>query len=279
MLLRGPNLARNFASLPKCEPLRRGSDRERALSPGKFPKVLAVEIPEPCWSIPRLGGRLVARPRFASLPRHSKRSTPAARPGRKPLATAWPVTAVGCAARHAGGHARPHFRLNPAVRYVKTLIDSGDLAMCSSHSPRLNLVRIRSPTSMRYGTRSARYQHPVRLETTSDGRQRSGMNHQRGIDDVLVPDRHTRTGIATIHFICWTLRKSQDDRGLLEKDGVTTTWPTTDRDLRQGHRPKAVLGEALASPPTGPLQLSQRRHPLPQVNSWSAAARSPALRE
>lgn len=147
----GPNLARNFSSLPHCE-LRYVADpspERRAFVHDTFPKVIAVETPDAVLDDPDVTAVIVATPAAS----HFVLAKQALEAGKhvlveKPLATS--VAEVDelerCAARHGlvvmAGHT---FVYNPAVRYVKKLIDSGELGdVRYVYSQRLNLGRIRS---------------------------------------------------------------------------------------------------------------------------------------
>jgi predicted dehydrogenase len=147
----GPNLARNFSSLPQCE-LRYVADpspARRAFVHETFPKVSAVETPEAVFDDPDVTAVIVATPAAS----HFALARQALEAGKhvlveKPLATT--VAEVDelarCAARSGlvvmVGHT---FVYNAAVRYVKKLIDAGELGdVRYVYSQRLNLGRIRS---------------------------------------------------------------------------------------------------------------------------------------
>ena len=147
----GPNLARNFSTLPNCE-LRYVADpsaERRAFVHDTFPKVIAVETPDAVLDDPDVAAVIVATPAAS----HFALARQALEAGKhvlveKPLATS--VAEVDelerCAARRGlvvmAGHT---FVYNRAVRYVKNLIDSGELGEVRYvYSQRLNLGRIRS---------------------------------------------------------------------------------------------------------------------------------------
>jgi len=147
----GPNLARNFSRLSGCE-LRYVADpssARRAFVSESFPRITAVESPDVVFQDPDVVGVVVATPaatHFALVRR-------ALQAGKhvlveKPMATS--VAEVDELAREAerrglvlmAGHT---FVYNPAVRYVKRLIDAGELGEIRYvYSQRLNLGRIRA---------------------------------------------------------------------------------------------------------------------------------------
>jgi predicted dehydrogenase len=147
----GPNLARNFASLPDCE-LRYVADpsrERRAFVHDTFPKISAVDSPKVVLDDPEVAAVVVATPAAS----HFELARQALEAGKhvlveKPLATTVAeVDELGrCAAARGrvlmAGHT---FVYNAAVRYVKKLIDSGELGdVRYVYSQRLNLGRIRS---------------------------------------------------------------------------------------------------------------------------------------
>jgi predicted dehydrogenase len=209
----GPNLARNFASLPSCE-LRYVADpsaERRAFVHETLPKAIAVETVDAILDDPDVGAVVVATPAAS----HFALAKQALEAGKhvlveKPLATS--VTEVDelqqCAARRGlivmAGHT---FVYNPAVRYVKTLIDSGDLGdIRYIYSQRLNLGRIRSDIDALWNFAP----HDVSIiqywlddhEPTAVLRQ--GMDFiQQGVDDVVFLNlTYPNKVIANIH-VSW----------------------------------------------------------------------------
>ncbi len=147
----GPNLLRNFSTLPGCE-VRYVADPSPARSAfvrDNFPRTRAVESPDLIFEDPDVAGVILATPAAT----HFSLARRALEAGKhvlveKPLATR--VAEVDELARQAGlrglvlmaGHT---FVYNPAVRYVKRLIDAGELGEVRYvYSQRLNLGRIRS---------------------------------------------------------------------------------------------------------------------------------------
>jgi predicted dehydrogenase len=147
----GPNLLRNFSALPNCEVryVVDASAERRAFVQNNFPKTTAVEFSDAAFDDPQVSAVIIATPAAT----HFALARRALEGGKhvlveKPLATT--VAEVDILARCAeqrglvvmAGHT---FIYNPAVRYVKRLIDAGELGdVRYVYSQRLNLGRIRS---------------------------------------------------------------------------------------------------------------------------------------
>jgi predicted dehydrogenase len=146
----GPNLLRNFSALPNCSVkyVADGSAERRAFVEGNFPKTKAVESTSEVLRDPEVNAVIIATPAGT----HFALAKAALEAGKhvfveKPLATK--VTEVDelarCAARGKlvvmAGHT---FIYNSAVRYVKKLVEAGELGEIRYiYSQRLNLGRIR----------------------------------------------------------------------------------------------------------------------------------------
>jgi predicted dehydrogenase len=147
----GPNLLRNFSALPGCEVryVVDESPERRAFVQRNFPRTTAVASADVAFDDREVAGIIVATPAGT----HFTLARQALEAGKhimveKPLATT--VAEVDILARYAqqrglvvmAGHT---FIYNAAVRYVKRLIDSGELGdVRYVYSQRLNLGRIRS---------------------------------------------------------------------------------------------------------------------------------------
>ena len=147
----GPNLLRNFSALPDCEVkyVVDASAERRAFVHSNFPRTTALESAERALDDPDVSAVIIATPAAT----HFALARQALECGKhvlveKPLATT--VAEVDTLARCAdqrglvvmAGHT---FIYNPAVRYVKRLIEAGDLGdVRYVYSQRLNLGRIRS---------------------------------------------------------------------------------------------------------------------------------------
>jgi predicted dehydrogenase len=147
----GPNLLRNFSVLPGAE-VRYVADpsaARRAFVRDNFPRTTPVESPDVVFEDPDVTGVIIATPAAT----HFALARRALETGKhvlveKPLATC--VAEVDELAGHASrrglvlmaGHT---FVYNAAVRYVKRLIETGELGdVRYVYSQRLNLGRIRS---------------------------------------------------------------------------------------------------------------------------------------
>jgi predicted dehydrogenase len=147
----GPNLLRNFSSLPNCKIKYAvdSSPERRAFVEANFPKTQAIDSVEQALSDPAINGIIIATPART----HFELARDTLLAGKhvfveKPLATSVAeVDELGRLADERGllvmaGHT---FVYNAAVRYVKKLLDSGELGEIRYiYSQRLNLGRIRS---------------------------------------------------------------------------------------------------------------------------------------
>jgi predicted dehydrogenase len=191
----GPNLLRNFSGLPGCtvKYVVDSSAERRAFVESNFPLSRALEQRETVLDDPSVNGIVIATPAAS----HFYLAKQALEAGKnvfveKPLATS--VDEVDELGRRAAernlvvmtGHT---FVYNSAVRYVKKLIDSGELGeLRYIYSQRLNLGRIRSDIDALWNFAP----HDISIiqywlgnpEPISVGRQ--GMAYmQEGIDDVV----------------------------------------------------------------------------------------------
>ena len=147
----GPNLLRNFSSIPKCEVkyVVDASAERRTFVARNFPKTTAAESADVVFDDPEVEAVVIATPAAT----HFALAMQALDRGKhvlveKPLATTVAeVDALAAAATRGGlvvmaGHT---FIYNAAVRYVKRLIEAGELGdVRYIYSQRLNLGRIRS---------------------------------------------------------------------------------------------------------------------------------------
>lgn len=147
----GPNLLRNFSAVPRCRVkyLVDSSQERRAFVEKNFPTTMAVAGLEQALGDPEVDGVIIATPAGS----HFELAKMALEAGKhifveKPLATR--VAEVDELAEVAGRSGRivmagHTFLYNSAVRYVKGLIDKGELGdIRYIYSQRLNLGRIRS---------------------------------------------------------------------------------------------------------------------------------------
>lgn len=191
----GPNLLRNYSALPNCHVkyvVDASADR-RAFVRSNFPRSTAVESPSVVFSDPEIDAVIIATPAGS----HFQLAREALSAGKdifveKPLATTTAeVDALAALARERGnvvmvGHT---FIYNTAVRYVKRLIDSGELGEIRYiYSQRLNLGRIRSDIDALWNFAP----HDISIIQYWLGNpapatvRRHGMDYmQSGIDDVV----------------------------------------------------------------------------------------------
>jgi len=209
----GPNLLRNFSALPGCSVkyVVDSSVERRAFVEANFPFSCAIETHQTVLEDPSVDGVVIATPAAS----HFSLAKDALNAGKhvfveKPLATK--VAEVDELSNRASkqnlvvmtGHT---FVYNSAVRYVKRLIDAGELGeLRYIYSQRLNLGRIRSDIDALWNFAP----HDISIiqywlndpEPISIGRQ--GMAYmQEGIDDVVFLNLgYTGKVIATIH-VSW----------------------------------------------------------------------------
>jgi predicted dehydrogenase len=191
----GPNLLRNFSALPNClvKYVVDASAERRAFVETNFPRTVALEYGKQVLEDPEVQAVIVATPAAT----HYDLAMQALEAGKhvfveKPLATkVSEVDELAKCAQSRGlvvmvGHT---FIYNPAVRYVKKLIEAGDLGEIRYiYSQRLNLGRIRSDIDALWNFAP----HDISIiqywlgdpEPLSVSRQ--GMAYmQEGIDDVV----------------------------------------------------------------------------------------------
>jgi predicted dehydrogenase len=209
----GPNLLRNFSVLPGCSVkyVVDSSSERRAFVESNFPLSRAIESNQTALSDPSVDGVVIATPAAS----HFSLARQVLEAGKhvfveKPLATK--VAEVDQLSKLAHkrnlivmtGHT---FVYNSAVRYVKRLIDSGELGQLRYiYSQRLNLGRIRSDIDALWNFAP----HDISIiqywlgdpEPISIGRQ--GMAYmQEGIDDVVFLNlEYPGKVIANIH-VSW----------------------------------------------------------------------------
>jgi predicted dehydrogenase len=191
----GPNLLRNFSTLPNCQVkyVVDSSPERRAFVEANFPKTLAIHSVDQALADPAVDGVVIATPAGT----HFELARGALLAGKhifveKPLATK--VTEVDELDRLArdrellvvAGHT---FIYNAAVRYVKKLLDAGELGEIRYiYSQRLNLGRIRSDIDALWNFAP----HDISIiqywlgDPTPLSVHRVGMDFiQKGIDDVV----------------------------------------------------------------------------------------------
>jgi predicted dehydrogenase len=209
----GPNLLRNFSVLPNCSVkyvVDKSADR-RVFVERYFPRTRALESAGGVLADPEIGAVVIATPAET----HFSLAKQALSAGKhvfveKPLATKASEVdelAQAAAERNLTVMAGHTFIYNAAVRYVKQLIDAGELGdIRYIYSQRLNLGRIRADIDALWNFAP----HDISIiqywlgdpEPLSVSRQ--GMAYmQEGIDDVVFLNlEYPRKIIANIH-VSW----------------------------------------------------------------------------
>ena len=209
----GPNLLRNFSALPNCRVkyVVDPSPERRAFVETNFPRTMAAETHAKVLSDPEITGVIIATPAGT----HFRLAKKALEAGKhvfveKPLATT--VAEVDELSRLAAerklvimaGHT---FIYNAAVRYVKKLLEAGELGdIRYIYSQRLNLGRIRSDIDALWNFAP----HDISIiqywlgDPAPVSVHRVGMDFiQNGIDDVVfLSIVYPRKIIANIH-VSW----------------------------------------------------------------------------
>ena len=191
----GPNLLRNLASSSRCSlthVAEKSADRRTFVS-SSYPAIKIVNDSAEIFASPEVDAVVISTPAHS----HHALAMAALSAGKhilveKPMATSvTEVEEIGRLAAEKGlvamvGHT---FLFNPAVRYLKQLMDSGDLGEIRYiYSQRLNLGRIRSDVDALWNLAP----HDISIiQYLLDNRaplaiRRIGMDFvQKGIDDVV----------------------------------------------------------------------------------------------
>src|SRR5438132_9914023 len=276
----GPNLLRNFSVLPDCSVkyvADKSADR-RAFVERNFPQTRAVESCDAVLDDPEIDAVVIATPAET----HFSLAIRVLEAGKhvfveKPLATkASEVDELGKYAAEQSlvvmaGHT---FIYNAAVRYVKQLIDAGELGEIRYiYSQRLNLGRIRADIDAPWNFAP----HDISIiqfwlgnpEPLSVSRQ--GMAYmQEGIDDVVFLNlEYPGKVIANIH-VSWLdpqkIRKMiiVGSRKMVVYDDVADTKIAV---YDKGIDRKAILGENMDFDRPGPIPFNYRTGDilLPQI--------------
>src|SRR4051812_22780399 len=191
----GPNLVRNYSAVPDCRVkyVVDASPERRRFVESNFPRSKAIETYQPVLADPEVSGVIIATPAGT----HFELAKQALLAGKhvfveKPLATkVAEVDELGRIAKERGlvvmaGHT---FIYNAAVRYIKKLIDGGELGEIRYiYSQRLNLGRIRSDIDALWNFAP----HDISIIQYWLGNSeplsvmRQGMDYmQKGVDDVV----------------------------------------------------------------------------------------------
>ena len=276
----GPNLLRNFSALPGCavKYVVDSNAERRGFVESNFPLSRAIETHQTVLEDPSVDGVVIATPAAS----HFSLANQVLDAGKhvfveKPLATK--VAEVDELSRRAAernlvvmtGHT---FIYNAAVRYVKQLIDAGELGEIRYiYSQRLNLGRIRADIDALWNFAP----HDISIiqywlgnpEPVSVSRQ--GMAYvQDGIDDVVFLSlEYPNKVIANIH-VSWLdpqkVRKMivVGSRKMVVYDDIAETKIAI---YDKGIDRKAILGENMDFDSPRPLQFNYRSGDilLPQI--------------
>ena len=267
----GPNLLRNFSSLPNCavKYVVDASAERRAFVHSNFPKTMAVPSCGVAFDDPDVAAVVIATPAAT----HFALARQALECGKhvlveKPLATT--VAEVDELARCAdqrglvvmAGHT---FIYNPAVRYVKRLIDAGELGdVRYVYSQRLNLGRIRSDIDAMWNFAP----HDISIiqywlgDQDPTSMSRRGMDCiQPGVDDVVFLNlTYANKIIANIH-VSWLDPQKVRKMTVVGSRKMVVYDDVADDKIAiydKGIDRKAVLGEHMDYDQLMPLDFSYR---------------------
>lgn len=278
----GPNLLRNFSSLKDCRVkyLADPSEERRKFVSQNYPLTNTVETADPILKDPDVQGVIIATPAAS----HFQLAKMALLAGKhvfveKPLATrVTEVDELGRIAAEAGlqvmvGHT---FLYNAAVRYVKGMIDNGDLGEVRYiYSQRLNLGRIRSDIDALWNFAP----HDISIvqywlgDPEPSQVVRCGMDYiQSGIDDVIFLNiRYPNKVIANIHVSWLDPQKTRKMVVVGSKRMVVYDDASDDKIaiFDKGIDRKAVLGENMDydRPPAAQFSYRTGDIVLPQIPS------------
>jgi len=191
----GPNLLRNLAGSKRCQVAAVAdlSEERRAFVRSLYPAAAVGSDVDPVFADPRIDAIVVVTPAAT----HFDLVTRALRAGKhvlveKPMASSVAeVEAIAAEAKKYGrvamvGHT---FLFNPAVRFLKSLIDSGELGEIRYiYSQRLNLGRIRSDVDALWnlGPHDVSIIQYLLGDPQPAAVKRTGMDFiQKGVDDVV----------------------------------------------------------------------------------------------
>jgi predicted dehydrogenase len=209
----GPNLLRAFSSLPGVHVkwVAEMSELRRKFVGGQFPKSKTTESVDQILNDPEVEAVVIASPAET----HADLAIRSLKAGKhifveKPLATTLEdVDWIAHAAKTAGkivmaGHT---FLFNPAVRYVKELLDRGDLGeIYYIYSQRLNLGQVRTDVNAWWNLAP----HDISIlqywldDVAPTEVQASGASYLRdGIEDVVFANLKWSSGVMAHIHVSW----------------------------------------------------------------------------
>lgn len=277
----GPNLLRNFSSIKDCRVkyLADPSDERRRFVSQNYPLTIAVESADKILEDTEIQGVVIATP-AASHFQLAKRALLAGKHVfvEKPLATkVTEVDELGRIAAAAGlqvmvGHT---FLYNAAVRYVRSMIENGDLGEIRYiYSQRLNLGRIRSDIDALWNF--APHDISIVQHWLGDPEPskvvRCGMDYiQPGIDDVVFLNIHYPNKVMANIHVSW-LDPQKTRKMVVIGSKKMVVYDDTSEDkiaiFDKGIDCKSVLGENMDYDKPSAVQFSYRTGDiiLPQIS-------------
>jgi len=266
----GPNLLRNLASIKRCQvaAVVDLSEERRAFARSLYPSVAIGSDVDAVLADSSVDAVVVATPAAT----HFDLVTRALRAGKhvlveKPMAcSVTEVEVVAVEAEKAGrtamvGHT---FLFNPAVRYLKSLIERGELGEIRYiYSQRLNLGRIRSDVDALWnlGPHDVSIIQYLLGDPQPESVTRTGMDFiQKGVDDVVFLIAYPGKVLAHVHVSwldphkvrCLTVVGSR--KMVIYDDVAEHKIAVYDK----GIEPKAVLGERMDYDQSAPTSFIHR---------------------
>ncbi len=254
----GPNLLRNLISSRRCSlthVVEKSADRREFVS-SSYPTVTTAEDAEATFASDDIDAVVISTPAQT----HHTLAMAALSAGKhvlveKPMATSTAeVDEIARLAKQMGrvamvGHT---FLYNPAVRYLKGLIDAGELGdIRYIYSQRLNLGRIRSDVDALWNLAP----HDISIiqylldNATPITVRRAGMDFvQQGIDDVVfLTIAYPRKVLAHVH-VSWLDPHKVRSLTVVGSQKMAVYDDMADHKIAiydKGIEPKAVLGESM----------------------------------
>ena len=254
----GPNLLRNIVSSPRCRAVlvADASAERRQFVQDLYPAIRTVKDGQEVLDSPEVDAVIVATPAQTHFPL----TMAALRAGKhvlveKPMATSVAeVDQIAELARKNGlvamvGHT---FLFNPAVRFLKALLDAGELGdVRYIYSQRLNLGRIRSDVDALWNLAP----HDISIiqyllgDPTPVQVRRTGMDFiQKGIDDVVFLNIEYPGKILAHVHVSWLDPHKVRCLTVVGSKKMAIYDDVADNKIAiydKGIEPKAVLGESM----------------------------------
>lgn len=254
----GPNLLRNLVASPRCRLIMVAdcSEERRRFVSSNYPQIATVELAEEVFLNSEIDAVVISTPAGS----HHKLSIRALQAGKhilveKPLATSVEqVEEIATLSRAKKlvamvGHT---FLFNPAVQYLKRVIDSGELGEIRYiYAQRLNLGRIRSDVDALWNLAP----HDISIIQFLLGNpqpvsvRRMGMDFiQKGIDDVVFLNiEYPGKVLANIH-VSWLDPSKVRSLTVVGSKKMAIYDDLADNKIAiydKGIEPKAILGEGM----------------------------------